>query len=130
MLHFGPISSVFDLSTFVFMWWGLHANRPELQTLFQSGWFLVGLMTQMLVVHVVRTRRLPFVQSHASAVLITMTGLMSLIGLALTQGPWAGAFKLTPLPASYFPFLGAVLLAYVLLAQGMKTFYIRRYGGQ
>ena len=87
MLHFGPISSVFDLSTFVFMWWGLHANRPELQTLFQSGWFLVGLMTQMLVVHVVRTRRLPFVQSHASAVLITMTGLMSMIGLALTQGP-------------------------------------------
>lgn len=130
MLHFGPISSVFDLSTFVFMWWGLHANRPELQTLFQSGWFLVGLMTQMLVVHVVRTRRLPFVQSHASAVLITMTGLMSMIGLALTQGPWAGAFKLTPLPASYFPFLGAVLLAYVLLAQGMKTFYIRRYGWQ
>ena len=112
------------------IWWGLQANRPEQQTLFQSGWFLVGLLTQMLVVHVVRTRRLPFVQSHASTMLLTMTGLMSCIGLVLTQGPWASAFKLTSLPTSYFPFLGAVLLAYVLLAQAMKTFYIRRYGWQ
>ncbi len=66
MVFFGPISSIFDILTFCLMWWVFHANTPETQTLFQSGWFVVGLLSQTLIVHMIRTRRVPFIQSCAS----------------------------------------------------------------
>ncbi len=66
MVFFGPISSIFDILTFCLMWWVFHANTPEHQTLFQSGWFVVGLLSQTLIVHMIRTRRIPFIQSRAA----------------------------------------------------------------
>ena len=130
MLFFGPISSIFDVTTFAVMWWVFKANTPEQQTLFQSGWFMVGLLTQTLVVHMVRTQYIPFVQSRASTPLILMTlGIMA-VGIFLPMGPFASAFKLQALPLNYFPILALILAGYVTLTQLMKRFYTQRFGWQ
>ena len=130
MVCFGPISSLFDLSTFAVMWWVFSANTPAEQGLFQSGWFVVGLLTQTLVVHMIRTPRLPFVHSRASATLTAMTGAIVVLGLWLPMGPLAGSFKLQPLPLAFFAWLAGILLGYALLTTLMKRFYIRRFGWQ
>jgi Mg2+-importing ATPase len=130
MLFFGPISSTFDIATFAVMWWVFDANSLARQTLFQSGWFVVGLLTQTLVVHMVRTPKLPFVQSHAAAPLMGMTLAIMAAGLWLPLGPLAGYFKLQALPSAYYGWLLAILLGYCLLTTLMKRIYIRRYGWQ
>jgi Mg2+-importing ATPase len=130
MRFFGPISSLFDIVTFAVMWWVFQANSVAQQTLFQSGWFVVGLLTQTLVVHMVRTPRLPFVQSRAAAPLMAMTALIVALGLWLPWGPLAGYFKLQALPLAYYGWLLAILLGYGTLTTLMKRVYIRRYGWQ
>ncbi len=130
MLFFGPISSVFDIATFALMWWVFDANSVARQTLFQSGWFVVGLLTQTLVVHMIRTPKLPFIESRASAPLIVMTVAIMALGLWLPMGPLAGDFRLHALPASYFVWLAGILLAYCTLTTVMKRIYVRRFGWQ
>ena len=130
MLFFGPISSLFDLLTFALMWFVFGANNPERQTLFQSGWFVEGLLTQTLIVHAIRTQKIPFVQSNAAPALLLTTGAIIAIGIFLPLGPTHDYFKMQPLPALYFPFLAAILVGYVTLTQAMKGFYARRYGWQ
>ncbi len=130
MLFFGPISSIFDILTFCLMWFVFHATTPEQQTLFQSGWFVVGLLSQTLIVHMIRTRRIPFLQSRAAWPLILMTGLVMVLGIALPFSPLAGYLQLQALPLSYFPWLVAILAGYMVLTQMVKGFYSRRYGWQ
>ncbi|BBP02553.1 magnesium-translocating P-type ATPase [Sulfuriferula nivalis] len=130
MVFFGPISSIFDISTFVLMWFVFGANTVAKQTLFQSGWFVVGLLTQTLIVHMIRTPKIPFIQSRAATPLMVMTGIIMAIGIFLPMGPLAHYFKLQALPPLYFVFLPMILLAYMGLTQAMKDFYIRRYGWQ
>ena len=67
MVFFGPISSIFDIATYALMWYVFQANAPEHQTLFQSGWFVEGLLSQTLIVHMIRTRRIPFLQPRRLA---------------------------------------------------------------
>ncbi|SEM69697.1 Mg2+-importing ATPase [Pseudomonas sp. ok272] len=130
MLFFGPISSIFDILTFALMWYVFDANTPDHQTLFQSGWFVVGLLTQTLIVHMIRTPKIPFLQSRAATPLMVMTGLIMAVGIFLPMGPLAHYFKLQALPSLYFVFLPVILLAYMLLTQAVKGFYIRRFGWQ
>ncbi|EGE4658363.1 magnesium-translocating P-type ATPase [Salmonella bongori serovar 48:i:- str. 94-0708] len=130
MIFFGPISSIFDILTFCLMWWVFHANTPEAQTLFQSGWFVVGLLSQTLVVHMIRTRRLPFIQSRAAWPLMAMTLLVMVVGISLPFSPLASYLQLQALPLSYFPWLIAILAGYMTLTQLVKGFYSRRYGWQ
>ncbi|OLF52990.1 magnesium-translocating P-type ATPase [Pseudomonas chlororaphis] len=130
MLFFGPISSIFDIGTFALMWYVFDANTPDHQTLFQSGWFVVGLLTQTLIVHMIRTPKIPFLQSRAATPLLVMTGLIMAIGIFLPMGPLAHYFKLQALPSLYFVFLPAILVAYMALTQAVKGFYIRRFGWQ
>ncbi|MQT29106.1 magnesium-translocating P-type ATPase [Pseudomonas helleri] len=130
MLFFGPISSVFDVLTFALMWYVFKANTPEHQTLFQSGWFVVGLLTQTLIVHMIRTPKIPFLQSRAATPLMVMTGVIMAIGIFLPMGPLASYFKLEALPPLYFIFLPVILLAYMALTQAVKGFYIRKFGWQ
>jgi Mg2+-importing ATPase len=130
MLFFGPISSLFDIATFALMWWVFDANSVARQTLFQSGWFVVGLLTQTLVVHMVRTPKLPFIQSRAAAPLTAMTVAIMALGLWLPMGPVALDFKLQALPMAYFGWLLAILLGYCALTTAMKRVYIRRLGWQ
>ncbi|EBQ3691038.1 magnesium-translocating P-type ATPase [Salmonella enterica] len=130
MVFFGPISSIFDILTFCLMWWVFHANTPETQTLFQSGWFVVGLLSQTLIVHMIRTRRLPFIQSRAAWPLMAMTLLVMVVGVSLPFSPLASYLQLQALPLSYFPWLIAILVGYMTLTQLVKGFYSRRYGWQ
>jgi Mg2+-importing ATPase len=130
MMFFGPISSIFDITTFAVMWYVFGANTPEHQTLFQSGWFVVGLLTQTLIVHMIRTPKIPFLQSRAAMPLMVMTGLIMAVGIFLPMGPLAHYFKLQALPPLYFVILPVILLAYVGLTQAVKGFYVRRFGWQ
>ncbi|MEB0007639.1 MULTISPECIES: magnesium-translocating P-type ATPase [unclassified Pseudomonas] len=130
MLFFGPISSIFDITTFALMWYVFDANTPDHQTLFQSGWFVVGLLTQTLIVHMIRTPKIPFLQSRAAMPLMVMTFVIMAVGIFLPMGPLAHYFKLQALPSLYFVFLPVILLAYMGLTQAVKGFYIRRFGWQ
>ena len=130
MVFFGPISSIFDLITYAMMWFVFSANTVEEQTLFQSGWFIVSLLTQTLIVHMIRTPKIPFIQSRASTPLLVMSGLIMAIGIFLPMGPLAHYFKLQALPPLYFMFLPMILLAYMGLTQAMKGLYTRRFGWQ
>ncbi|MBC7502385.1 MAG: magnesium-translocating P-type ATPase [Herminiimonas sp.] len=130
MVYFGPISSVFDITTYCLMWFVFSANTLAEQALFQSGWFVVGLVTQTLIVHMIRTPKLPFIESIASWPLLAMTVIVIAVGIYLPMGPLAQYFKLQALPLSYFPWLVGILLCYVMLTTVMKRFYIRKFGWQ
>jgi len=130
MVFFGPISSLFDIATFALMWWVFKANTVGSQGLFQSGWFVVGLLTQTLVVHMIRTPKLPLIESRAATALTLTTLAIVAVGVFLPMGPLAAYFKLQPLPIAYFAWLAAIVLAYCTLTTVMKRFYIRRYGWQ
>lgn len=130
MVFFGPLSSVFDVLTFAMMWWVFGAQSPAQQTLFQSGWFIVGLLTQALIVHMIRTAKVPFIQSRAAPAVMAMTVAIVAIEIFIPMGPWAHYFKLQALPPLYFVFLPLIVLAYMALVQAVKHFYIRRWGWQ
>ncbi|POU49336.1 magnesium-translocating P-type ATPase [Pantoea sp. PSNIH5] len=128
MLWMGPLSSIFDITTFALMWHVFGANSIDHQGLFQSGWFIEGLLSQTLVVHMLRTRQIPFIQARASWPIMLTTLAVVVIGVTLPFSPLAATFGLQALPLSYFPWLVATLLGYCLLSQGVKTIYMRRYG--
>ncbi|WGQ11416.1 magnesium-translocating P-type ATPase [Pedobacter gandavensis] len=127
MVFIGPISSIFDYATFAVMFYVFKANSPAHQTLFQTGWFVEGLLSQTLIVHMIRTRKIPFIQSWATAPVIALTTLIMLVGIAIPFTSFAGVLKLTPLPMSYFPWLFGILLSYCLLTQYVKTLFIKRF---
>jgi len=130
MVFFGPISSIFDITCFLVMWYVFKATTVENQTLFQSGWFVVGLLTQTLIVHMIRTPKIPFIQSVAAPPLLVMTAVIMAIGVFLPMSPLAGFFKLQPLPPGYWPILVAILFGYAALTTFLKRVYIRRFGWQ
>ncbi|NYT77152.1 magnesium-translocating P-type ATPase [Alcaligenaceae bacterium] len=130
MLFFGPLSSIFDLVTFAVMWYVFNAHTVEHQALFQSGWFVVGLLTQTLIVHIIRTPKVAFIESRASTPLMAMTLIVMAIGVFLPMGPMAEYFKLQALPWPYFFWLVSIVLGYVVLTSLMKRYYIRRFGWQ
>lgn len=130
MLYFGPVSSIFDITTYIVMWFVFGANAPNHQTLFQSGWFIESLMTQTLVVHLIRTRKIPFLQSRPATPLLVATAVIMAVGILIPMGPFAHYFKFQLLPFGYFPILAAILLSYMLLVQLMKGYYTRRFGWQ
>ena len=142
MLSFGPISSVFDIATFLFLYYVLcpalcggvtypHLTDPALRlhyvALFQTGWFLESMWTQVLILHFLRTRRIPFVQSRPSApvMVTTLAGIVVFTGLTFTKG--GSLFGLTRLPLWYFGFLLVIALAYMLLTTVVKTFYQKKH---
>ena len=127
ILYIGPISSIFDYATFALMFFFFKASSPEHQSLFQSGWFVEGLLSQTLIVHLIRTRRVPFFQSWATPPVILLTLLIMTIGIAIPMMPWAGAMGLQPLPPLYFLFLLIILVSYALLTQVVKGWFIRKF---
>jgi Mg2+-importing ATPase len=128
MIFVGPISSIFDITTFCLMWFVFAANSPEHRSLFQSGWFVESLLSQTLIVHMIRTRKIPFVQSAASPPVLILTGLVMAIGIVIPFSLLGAGVGLQPLPIGYFPWLAATLLGYCVLTQIIKTIYIRRFG--
>ena len=127
MVFIGPISSIFDVVTFLVMWNVFHANSIARQSLFQSGWFVVGLLTQTLIVHMIRTQHIPFIQSRAATPVIALTASIMAIGICLPFSLVGEHLGLVPLPLAYFGWLIVILLSYCTLTQLVKSFYIRRF---
>lgn len=129
MIYIGPISSIFDIVTYLVMWHVLGCNSPEHQSLFQSGWFIEGLLSQTLIVHMIRTRKIPFIQSRATWPVIGMTTLVMVIGIVIPFTSFGASIGLQALPLSYFPWLMGILLSYCVLTQLIKNWYIRKFSG-
>ena len=151
MLWIGPTSSIFDFTTYIFMYFvfcplfvskgvlfndlAAHYSGVELAAMqaryigmFQAGWFVESMWSQTLVIHMIRTPKLPFIQSRASApvTLLTMTGIAVLTVIPFT--PLGAALGLVALPASYFAYLIPCILLYMMLATSLKKAYVRYYG--
>ncbi|WP_070042540.1 magnesium-translocating P-type ATPase [Robinsoniella peoriensis] len=143
MLLIGPTSSIFDIATYLVMYFvicplmsgGLlyhQISDPQMQdafvAVFQAGWFIESMWSQTLVIHMIRTAKVPFIQSHAAApvTILTLGGI-----LTATIIPFTGlgsAIGLAALPAVYFAILAAVIVCYMGVATFMKKMYVRRYG--
>ncbi len=126
ILFIGPISSLFDYLTFFMMLYVFNCwHNPAL---FQTGWFVESLFTQTLIIHVIRTNKIPFLQSWASWPLILSSVIIVAVGAGLTVSPLAGALGFVPLPPLYWLLLAIILVCYVVLTQLVKTWFYRRFG--
>lgn len=127
MIFIGPVSSIFDIALFLVMWYVFGCNSPEHQTLFQSGWFVEGLLSQTLIVHMIRTRKIPFIQSTASWPVLGLTSVIMVLGIVIPFTQFGASIGLMPLPLSYFPWLAGILLSYCVLTQLIKQWYVKRF---
>ncbi len=126
VLFIGPISSIFDYTTFFVMLTVFGCWDPARASLFQTGWFVESLITQTLIVHVIRTNKIPFLQSRASWQLTMTTLAVMAVAAWLPFSPLASALGFAALPPLYWPILLATLLCYVLLTQGVKMWLFRK----
>jgi Mg2+-importing ATPase len=125
ILFIGPISSIFDYLTFFMMLYVFNCwHNP---TLFHTGWFVESLFSQTLIIHVIRTNKIPFIESRASWPLIATSLIIVAVGASLTVSPLAGTLGLVKLPTLYWPLLAIMLLCYVILTQLVKTWFKRRF---
>jgi P-type Mg2+ transporter len=111
MVFIGPINSIFDIVTYLVMWNVFLANSVERQSLFQSGWFIEGLLTQTLIVHMIRTQHVPFIESRAATPVILLTASIMAFGIYLPFSPMGAHLGMVPLPLAYFGWLTAILLS-------------------
>lgn len=127
MVLVGPISSVFDYATFALMFYVFKAQAPEQAALFHTGWFVESLLSQTLIIHIIRTGRLPFVQSRASKALLGTTLGVCALGVVLPYSPLASSLGLVALPWGYWPALAAILLSYLALTTLLTRWLRRRF---
>ncbi|MGA6825994.1 magnesium-translocating P-type ATPase [Nitrospira sp. NS4] len=126
ILCIGPISSIFDYLTFFLLLYVF--NCWDNPALFHTGWFVESLFTQTLIIHVIRTNKIPFIQSRASWPLIATSMIIVAVGAWLTVSPLANTLGFVPLPPQYWLFLALMLLGYAILTQVVKAWFIRRFG--
>jgi len=147
IIFIGPISSIFDYTTYFLMWFYFKCSdlgllpagelaarfagatapdRTYAAALFHTGWFVESLMTQTLIVHVIRTNQIPFIQSRASWQLTMTTILIMGIGAILPFSPLGRFLGFVPLPWQFWPFLFATLICYVALTQLVKVWLLKR----
>lgn len=127
MLCIGPLSSVFDILTFLLMWHIFKANTPNMQSLFHSGWFIEGLLTQTLIVHMIRTEKIPFIQSRASISVVFLTCTVIVLGIITPYSSFGTMIGFVPLPLPYFGWLLLILSGYFLLTLFVKSIYIKKF---
>ena len=125
ILFIGPVSSIFDYTTFFVMLYLFNCWVPARADLFHTGWFVESLMTQTLIIHVIRTRQIPFLQARASAALTFTTVVIMAVSAWLPYSPLAKMLALVPLPGLFWPILLATLICYVVLTQLVKMWLIR-----
>jgi Mg2+-importing ATPase len=126
ILFIGPISSLFDYATFFMMLYIF--NCWQNPVLFHTGWFVESIFTQTLIIHVIRTNKIPFIQSWASWPLILTSIIIVAVGAWLTVSPLAKTLGFVKLPLMYWLYLAIILLGYAILTQVVKTWFIRRFG--
>jgi Mg2+-importing ATPase len=125
MMCIGPLSSLFDFLTFAALVWLFDGLNDS--ALFQTGWFVESLVSQTLIVHVIRTGKIPFVQSRPSAALLAMTVGICALGVWLPFSPFAPALGLVALPLRYLALLALLLAGYLALTQVVKSWLVRRF---
>lgn len=128
MFIMGPQSSFFDMVYFAVAWWVIGACTMELSPLFQCGWFVLGTVSQALVIHMIRTGKIPFIQSNASLPLYISTFSMSLLAVVVGFTSLAIGLDMHTLPLATAPWFVLILICYFLSTQVIKHLYIRRYG--
>lgn len=124
---FGPLSSVFDILTFIVLWYIFKANTIQMQALFQAGWFIFGTLSQILIIQVIRTRKIPFFQSNASKPLIWSSLIVMIVAIVIAFTKVATTINMEVLPLSYAPWLIGILALYVISTQILKSLFIKRY---
>jgi Mg2+-importing ATPase len=140
MMYIGPVSSIFDYATFFLMLYfygAIHFKEPGIsssmrdhyEALFHTGWFVESLLTQTLIVHIIRTRRIPILQSRASAGMSISTLAVMAIAVALPYSPAASLLGLVPLPASFWCWIAAFLLSYGVITHIVKKWFDSKHGG-
>jgi Mg2+-importing ATPase len=139
MMFIGPMSSIFDYATYLLMLFFFGCIRfaspgtsPDLkasyEALFHTGWFVESILTQTLIVHVIRTRRIPFFQSMASPLLLFFTILIMAVAVYLPYSPVAAFLGFVPLPAIYWAWIAGFLVLYCVLTHLVKTWFFRKFG--
>ena len=139
MIFIGPISSIFDYATFGLMWFFFKTNnflnpivsaadKLHSQHLFQTGWFVESLLTQTLIVHIIRTQKIPFFGSMASVPMTLTTLLIMAIAVWLPYSPFASIFGFVPLAPIYWLWIAGFLISYGILAHLVKSWFFKRYG--
>ncbi|MBS1718253.1 MAG: magnesium-translocating P-type ATPase [Armatimonadetes bacterium] len=126
ILFIGPISSIFDYFTFFLMLNVFHCWQNP--ALFHTGWFVESLFTQTLIIHIIRTNKIPFIESRASWPLLLTSLIIVAVGAWLTVSPLADTLGFVRLPALFWGYLAVMLLAYATLTQLVKVWFIRRFG--
>jgi Mg2+-importing ATPase len=126
ILFIGPISSIFDYLTFFMMLYIFNCKHNP--TMFQTGWFVESVFTQTLIIHVIRTNKIPFIESRASWPLIATSLIIVAVAAWLTVSPLANTLGFVPLPPLYWLLLLLMLLGYAILTQIVKVWFIRRFG--
>ncbi|MFM7138531.1 MAG: magnesium-translocating P-type ATPase [Planctomycetota bacterium] len=126
ILMVGPVSSIFDFTTFAILFHGFGCADPGRAAVFHSGWFVESLITQTLVIHVIRTGRIPFLQSHASLALTLTTAAVAIVGLWLPGSAVGHLIGFVPLPAGYWPLLALTVVAYGAVVYGVRAWLARR----
>ncbi|KAK9491784.1 hypothetical protein V1508DRAFT_420949 [Lipomyces doorenjongii] len=130
MLYLGPLSSLFDVYTFVVLWFFFDFRHPFTDDVkyFQTCWFYVGLILQTLIVHMIRTEKIPFIQRNSSWQLALSTVLVIGLGIALPFTPLGTAvLGMLPVPGSFYPFFVLAIVGYFVITQVVKKYYIYRY---
>ena len=128
MYWFGPVSSLFDILTFAVLYWIFKANSAETQGIFQTGWFMVGLLTQTLIVHLIRTAKVPFVQSSAAKPVVLSTLAVCFLGIIIPYTHLGVGLDMVAMPVIFIPWLFGIILLYAVAVQFIKKVYIKRYG--
>ena len=126
ILFIGPCSSIFDYTTFLMMLFVFKCWLPADAALFQTGWFVESLLTQTLIIHIIRTNRIPFIRSRASWPLTITTAAIMMVGVWLPFSPIAEALGFRALPGLYWPLLILTLMCYVVVTQTVKAWLLRK----
>ena len=140
MIYIGPMSSIFDYATYFLMLYFFNciafkaagtsaASKAYYESLFHTGWFVESLLTQTMIVHIIRTNKIPFFQSRASALMTITTLTVMAIGAFLPYSPLAGLLGLVPLPAMYWVWIAGFLASYSIITHLMKQWFIKKYRG-
>ncbi len=127
ILFIGPLSSIFDYVTYFVMLYVFNCWDPARASLFQTGWFVESLMTQTLIIHIIRTNKIPFLQSIPSVPLMLTSIMIMMVGMWLPHSGLAPSLGMTDLPALYWPILLVTLLCYIALTQTVKMILLRRH---
>ncbi|MDR1806228.1 MAG: magnesium-translocating P-type ATPase [Clostridium sp.] len=128
MAVMGPLSSLFDVLCFAVMWYLIKANTAELSNLFQAGWFVFGTVSQVLVIHMIRTAKIPLLQSRASLPLFVSSLVVAAAAIAVGFSDFAIGIDMQRLPLLFAPWLCLLLAGYLLCVQIIKRLYVRRLG--